>query len=332
MEAREMKQKVKNFEYYLSIEKNLSRKTITTYSNCLNDFIAYLENVEKPETLEIKNISAEMVKRYLIYLKDDRKNAISTISLKISALKSFYTYLVEQKKIKSYENIMLEIKKPKLPKTLPIYLTVDEAENYLLGIKLLSNNSIRDYAMFSLFLLTGARLSEITYLELDQINYRNHTISYYGKGSKERTVPLVERAENALKDYIYNSNKNNDKSMNGRIPKIETNVVFLNKYGKPFSERGIQDLFIRLAKKTGIYRKGLSVHKLRHTCFTLLYASGMELLKLKAIAGHENLRTTEIYTHIDTTDLYKDMQHHPLNHNNIDTAIIYRIKEKLLKK
>lgn len=326
-----MEQKTKDFTYYLSIEKNLSKKTISTYSNCLNNFMSYLKIVENL-TPDLKNITTEIVKRYLIYLKDNSNNATSTISLKISALKSFYTYLVEKKIINSHGNIMLEIKKPKLPKTLPIYLTVDEAENFLLGIKLLSNNSIRDYAMFSLFLLTGARLSEITYLHIDQINYRNHAVTYYGKGSKERTVPLPERAENALKDYINNTYSNTDKSMNGRMPKVETNIVFLNKYGKPFSERGIQDLFIRLAKRTGIYRKGLSVHKLRHTCFTLLYASGMELLKIKAIAGHENLKTTEIYTHIDTTDLYKDMQHHPLNHNNIDTAIIYRIKNTLLKR
>lgn len=326
-----MEQKTKDFTYYLSIEKNLSKKTISTYSNCLNNFMSYLKIVENL-TPDLKNITTEIVKRYLIYLKDNSNNATSTISLKISALKSFYTYLVEKKIINSHGNIMLEIKKPKLPKTLPIYLTVDEAENFLLGIKLLSNNSIRDYAMFSLFLLTGARLSEITYLHIDQINYRNHAVTYYGKGSKERTVPLPERAENALKDYVNNTNVNTDKSMNGRMPKVETNIVFLNKYGKPFSERGIQDLFIRLAKRTGIYRKGLSVHKLRHTCFTLLYASGMELLKIKAIAGHENLKTTEIYTHIDTTDLYKDMQHHPLNHNNIDTAVIYRIKNTLLKR
>ncbi|MEA4960418.1 tyrosine-type recombinase/integrase [Lutispora sp.] len=327
-----MEKEIKNFGYHLSIEKNLSKKTVTTYTNCLYCFTSYVTNIEKLEEITIPDIKAEMVKRYLIYLKDVKINQISTISLKISALKSFYTYLVEQKKIKNYENIMLEIKKPKLPKTLPTYLTVDEAENFLLGIKLLSNNVVRDYAIFSLFLLTGARLSELQHLRLDQINYRNHTVTFYGKGSKERTVPLPERAENALKDYINDSNIYKAKNMHGRVPKEETNIVFLNKYGLPFSERGVQDLFIRLAKKTGIYRKGLSVHKLRHTCFTLLYASGMELLKLKSIAGHENLRTTEIYTHIDTTDLYKDMQHHPLNHNNIDTAAIYRIKETLLKK
>lgn len=327
-----MEKLIQDFAYYLSIEKNLSKKTITTYSNCLNNFTSYLITIEGFEIPDINFITAETVKKYLLYLKDVKCNKTSTISLKISALKSFYTYLVEKKVINSYENIMLEIKKPKLSKTLPIYLTVDEAESFLLGIKLLSNNSVRDYAIFSLFLLTGARLSEVTYLKLDQINYRNHTVNYYGKGSKERTVPLPERAENALKDYINNTNTNTDKSMNGRMPKVETNIVFLNKYGKPFSERGIQDLFIRLAKRTGIYRKGLSVHKLRHTCFTLLYASGMELLKIKAIAGHENLKTTEIYTHIDTTDLYKDMQHHPLNHNNIDTAVIYRIKDTLLKR
>lgn len=319
-----MQSKTNDFIYYLIIEKNLSKKTASTYSNCLNDFIKYLDKIENIES-KIKNITTKTVKKYLIYLKDERNNAVSTISLKISALKSFYAYLVEKKVIGGHQNIMLEIKKPKLPKSLPIYLTLDEAENFLLGIKLLSNNSIRDYAIFSLYLLTGARLSEVTYLKLNQINYKNHTVIYYGKGNKERIVPLPERAENALREYIENQDK-------GRKPRVETNIVFLNRYGKPFSERGLQDLFKNLAIKTGIFRKGLSTHKLRHTCFTLLYASGMELLKLKAIAGHENIKTTEIYTHIDTTDLYREMQHHPLNHNNIDTAVISRIKDVLVKK
>lgn len=327
-----MENNTKDFIYYLSIEKNLSKKTISTYTNCLNDFLFYLIEIEGIESPDIKDITIKIVKKYLIHLKDVKNNAATTISLKISALKSFYAYLAEKKIIKNHENIMLDIRKPKLPKTLPIYLTVDEAENFLLGIKLLSNNSVRDYALFSLFLLTGARLSEITYLKLNQVNIRNHTVTYYGKGSKERTVPIPERAENALKEYFNNANSNTEKSMDGRMPRIDTDIVFLNKYGKPFSARGMQDLFIRLAKKTGIYRKGLSIHKLRHTCLTLLYISGMELLKIKAIAGHENLKTTEIYTHIDTTNLYGDMQHHPLNHNNIDTAIIHRIKNTLLKR
>ncbi len=330
---------INEFEYYIQVEKNYSKKTLRTYKNGLINFLNYLKENRKSESINLTDVSIDDVKNYIFYLKDEANNKPKTINLKISTLKSFYKFLLEKKYITSSANIMNDIHLQKLPKILPVYLAYDEAESFLLGIKLLSNNSTRDYALFSTFLLTGARLSELAQLELDQINFREKTITFYGKGAKERTVPLIERAEQALRDYIDNgrvylkqTKKNGkssiieDRTLRGRVPSIKTEHVFLNKYGKPLSERGIQLLFKSLAQKTGIYKRGLSVHKLRHTCMTLLYGAGVDILKIKTIAGHENINTTQIYTHINSNDLRKSMQVNPLNNINYDNVLIQRIK------
>jgi len=332
------------FNYYLHIEKNYSLKTIKTYGENILVFIKYLETIEGFNNPDLESVTNETLKRYLMHIKSAGGNKPSTINLKLSSLKSFYSFMKEKGYIEIGQNIMTNIKQQKLPKTLPVYMTADEAEYFLLGIKLLSPNAVRDYAIFTTFLMTAGRLSEIVNLRINDIDFKNHKITFYGKGAKERTIPLVDRVEEALKEYLNNEKVYvkkvskkfrertvEDKAQRGRIPSIDTNIVFLSKYGRPFTERGIQDLFKRLAEKIGIYRKGLSVHKLRHTCITLLYREGVDVLKLKAIAGHENIRTTEVYTHLNNDDLYLYMKKHPLNHKNYDNNLIQRLKDSIAR-
>jgi Site-specific recombinase XerD len=339
-----IKDYIRDFEYFLHIEKNYSKKTIATYRVGLNDFLNFLESQDSIKSYELNEIKKENIKNYIVYLKNNIKNKPRTINLKISTLKSFYKFLIEKGIIGIADNPTLELHQQKLPKTLPLYLTYEEAENLLLGTKLLSKNACRDYALLCLFLMTGARLSEVTGLTLDQINFMDKSITFYGKGSKERTVPLVERAEASLKEYLNNEKYYitrygkkkaqviEDKTLRGREPKVNTNTVFLNRYGCPLTERGIQDIINKLMLQTGIYRKGLSVHKLRHTCFTLLHRSGVDILTIKKIAGHDNIKTTEIYTHINDKDLFINMQRNPLNSNNYDNSFIKKIKESYFKR
>ncbi len=335
---------VREFVYYLLIEKNYSKKTVNTYKINLKDFITYLQNENAKMQIQISEITKDNIKSYVAYLKNDIHNKPRTINLKISTLKSFYKFLVEKNIIEFINNITLDIKQQKLPKTLPLYLSYEEAENLLLGTKLLSKNACRDYALLCLFLMTGARLSEVVGLSLEQVNFPEKSITFYGKGSKERTVPMIERVEAALKEYL-NNEKNyitkqikkkqrieEDKTLRGRNPSVNTGIVFLNRYGAPLTERGIQDIINKLMIRTGIYRKGLSVHKLRHTCFTLLHRSGVDILTIKRIAGHENIRTTEIYTHVNDKDLFLNMQRNPLNSNNYDNLFIKKIKESYLNR
>ena len=339
-----MEKYIAEFNYFLDTEKNYSRKTISTYNNKLKLFFNYLEMSDGLKNPSFDQLNSEHVKKYLTYLKNQLGNKPNTINLKISILKSFYKFLMDRRYITYEKNITNEIKQQKVSKTLPMYLTADEAENFLFGIKLISKNATRDYAMFSLFLLTGARLSEVTNLNVDQINLAEKTITFLGKGSKERTVPLVNRAYEAVLNYLSTEKfyikrqikdkeiEFEDRSQRGRIPAMRTNRVFLNKYGKPISERGIQDIFKRLSQEIGIFRKGLSVHKLRHTCLTLLHKSGVDILVLQKIAGHENIKTTQIYTHVDYKELHKHMELHPLNNKSYDNFLIQKIKAKLIER
>lgn len=320
---------IRNFENYLHIEKNYSIKTVKTYKCGLYDFAEYL--AKECNKVFLEQIDEEDLKSYIIHLKTVVKNKPRTINLRISTLKSFYRYLVEKKHIEQGNNCTYNLKLQKLSKSLPIYLNYEEAENLLLGTKLLSSNSCRDYALMCVFLMTGARLSEVANLSLLQVDFTNSFITYYGKGSKERTVPMITRVESALREYINFRNKSLDYLHNKDTYPI-ADKVFLNKYGKPLTARGIQYVVTNLLKTTGIYRKGLSVHKLRHTCFTLLHRSGVDILTIKRIAGHENIRTTEIYTHINDKELQLSMQRNPLGSNSYDEAFIQKIKDKYFGK
>lgn len=335
---------IREFMYFLLVEKNFSKKTVSTYKINLNDFHLYLQSGSSKTQIGIHEITKDHVKNYIAYLKNDLNNKPRTINIKISTLKSFYKFLVEKEFIEFVDNVTLDVRHQKLPKTLPLYLSYEEAENLLLGTKLLSKNACRDYALLCLFLMTGARLSEVVGLTLEQINFVEKSVTFYGKGSKERTAPMIERVESALKEYLNNEKfyitrqkKNKqlveeDKTLRGRNPSVNTGIVFLNRYGTPLTERGIQDIINKLMIQTGIYRKGLSVHKLRHTCFTLLHRSGVDILTIKRIAGHENIKTTEIYTHINDKDLFHNMQRNPLNSNNYDNLFIKKIKESYLNR
>lgn len=323
MDIMTFEESVKEFEYHINIEKNYSRKTIKTYKNNLRDFGNFL--CKHVENCDINSINRELMKKYLIELKNVKSNEPATINNKISTLKSLYKFLVDKRMLDESENWTLELKQQKVPKKLPIYLSFEESETLLLATKLFSRNAYRDYGLMCVFLLTGARLSEIASLKTDQINLNERSIRLIGKGSKERTVPLAARACIALQDYLNNRQERLSRVTTQRA---KNEIVFLNKDGNPLSERGIQYIVLNMFEKARINKPGLSVHKLRHTCFTQLYNSGTNILALKELAGHENIKTTEIYTHINHSELQKYVNNNPLNINSYDNTFIRIIKEK----
>lgn len=324
---------------YISIEKNLSKGTVESYKRELTSFFNFLEeehdvDCEKEMMGVVEN--EELIKSYLYYLVDVKKNKKTTINRKITTLRNFFNYLASAKNFPEIKTSpMFNIKNQKEDKKLPVYLTVEECEKFLYGIKFFSRYAVRDYAIFQMFLSTGARLSEITYLTLEQVDLKTGVVKLYGKGNKEREVILTSEALNALNKYLNNGiqykytksgKKIEDTSKRGRVPKIDTNIVFLNKYGEPYTPKGIYMLFRSLAERTGVYKKGLSPHKLRHTYCTLMYQNGLDLIDIQKLAGHSSLRTTEIYTHVSSDVLKKAKEVHPLNRNSLDDEIIEKIK------
>lgn len=324
---------------YISIEKNLSKGTVESYKKELVSFFNFLEeehNIDCEKEMVRIVEDEELIKSYLFYLVNVKKNKKTTINRKITTLRNFFNYLASAKSFPEIKTSpMLNISNQKEDKKLPVYLTVEECEKFLYGIKFFSRYAVRDYAIFQMFLSTGARLSEITFLTLEQIDLKTGVVKLYGKGNKEREVILTNQALEALKTYLnngiqYKDNKKREKiediSKRGRVPAIETDIVFLNKYGKPFTPKGIYMLFLSLAKKTGVYKKGLSPHKLRHTYCTLMYKCGLDLVEIQKLAGHSSLKSTEIYTHVSNEVLKKAKEVHPLNRNSLDDDIIEKIK------
>lgn len=320
------KKYLNSYSYYITLEKKLSKNTTIMYIDELEKFFEFSVANSYKEMSTIAE-DEELIKKYIYKLVEEDNNKERTVNRKITILRNFFNYIASSKQFPEIRTTpMFSIKNQKADKSIPIYLSAEECEKFLYGIKFFSRYALRDYALFQFFISTGARLSEVAKLKLNQINLQTGTVKLYGKGRKERIVALTESAAEALKVYLYNGD-NKDLSQKGRVPKMDTDIVFLNKYGEPFTEKGIYMLFVGIAKKIGIYRRGLSPHKLRHTFATLLLNNGCNVVDLQALLGHSSLNTTEIYTHVlDEEILNKVRSSHPLNKKNIDDEFIKRIK------
>ena len=284
---------------YIEMVKGLSPGTIKRYEEELNLFLYFLK--EKGFPLQVEEITIQHLREYLVYMKRERNNSPVTIKNKIAIIKIFFEFLCQEGIYGLNHNPSLRLSNIKVDRKLPQILSLEESSKFLINIKKVSSFPERDFAMFLLFLHTGCRLNELKELTLSSINLKEQHVRFWGKGNKERAVPLLDESIKALEEYLKK-----------RKPLVDTDILFLSMKGYPLSKAGIQSIFKELAKKTGIYREGLSIHKLRHTCLTLLLKQGVDLRTLQEIAGHASISTTQIYTHIAQTDLKKKMDKHPL--------------------
>jgi len=284
---------------YVEMVRGLSPGTIKRYEEELNLFTYFLK--EKGLTLQVEEITIQHLREYLVYMKRERNNSPVTIKNKIAIIKIFFEFLCKEGIYGLNHNPSLRLSNIKVDRKLPQILSLEESGRFLINIKKVSSFPERDFAMFLLFLHTGCRLNELKELTLSSINLKEQYVRFRGKGNKERAVPLLDESIKALEEYLKK-----------RKPLFDTDILFLSMKGNPLSKAGIQSIFKELAKKTGIYREGLSIHKLRHTCLTLLLKQGVDLRTLQEIAGHASISTTQIYTHIAPIDLKKKMDKHPL--------------------
>ncbi|SHN87900.1 tyrosine-type recombinase/integrase [Desulfitobacterium chlororespirans] len=324
-----MQKYLESYIYHISIERNLSKGTIGNYKKEIEAFMEFFKSKWPEQDIVYLCEHEEVIKKYLYKLVEVNKNKARTVNRKTTILRGFFNHLIISKEFPEIKSTpMLNIKGQKVEKTIPIFLSAEQCEQFLYGIKFFSRYATRDYAIFQVFLSTGARLTEIAKLELNQVNLHAGIIKLYGKGRKERLVALTESAAEALKLYL-SCGDNKDPAKKGRVPKLGTNIVFLNKYGKPFDEtgKGMYMLLIDLAKRSGIYKKGLSPHKLRHTFATLLLSNGCNIVELQKLLGHTSLNSTEIYTHILDEDMLNRVRStHPLNKKYINDDFVSKIK------
>lgn len=295
-----------DFLVYLEMERGMSINTVNGYRCDLNLFSRFLsQQAFKSTQWSVLQIKRPHIRAFLKFLKEERNNSAYAINRKIAALSGYFNFLVREYSLQ--ENPMANIARLKEEKKLPQFLDLHEAGKLLDTIKQCSSFPERDFAIFTLFLQTGCRLSELTELTLDQLRLQERHIRFQGKGKKERLIPLTETTCSAIKNWLKE-----------RSPTIQTNRVFLNRYGRPLGKRGIQSNLERFLQAAGLYRPGLSVHKLRHTCLTLLLKSGVNIKTLKEIAGHTSISTTEIYTHVNQEEMVEGMNKHPLIKENLD--------------
>ncbi len=277
---------------YLKYERKLSSNTISSYYDNLKKFYLHFENKN------ILNLSTDEIRDFLY---DDSVLA-RTRAHYLTVLNSFYNYLISEN-ITNY-NPTETIKLPKLAKKLPEFLTIEEVDK-LLNINPVKIYDYRNIAMLETLYATGVRVSELCNMKLSDINYDDCTIKIFGKGKKERIVPINESSYKALTEYIN--------SYRSFLLKSKTSeYVFINNFGNPISRVGFFKILKKVCNDAGI-QKDVSPHTLRHSFATHLLNNGANLRVIQQLLGHSNITTTQIYSHLSNESLKNDYKFHPRN-------------------
>lgn len=280
---------VDNYMYELKMVKHKEEATISSY---VEDIYKYLEFMEEKHISSALKIKYEDIIDYLKYL-DDNNYAVPSISRKIVSIKSFHKYLSE---VNNIEDISTKLNSPKFYRKLPNILTIEEVDN-LLDINLKSPYDYRNKAMLELMYSSGLRVSELVNLKLSDIDLDNSYVRCFGKGNKERIVPVGELAVDYLRIYINNYRDSMKKG-------YYTENIFLNNHGKNMTRQGFFLIIKKIAEEKHI-EKNITPHMLRHSFATHLLNNGADLRTIQEMLGHTSLSTTQIYTNI-SSDILKE--------------------------
>lgn len=327
IDPREMPGVLRDFMAYKSVIQGCSAKTVDEYLLDLRTFFRFLIATregketfgEEFEQIDIRIVDLEMVKSvstediyaFLMYVGNTRGNHNAAKARKLSALKAFFKFMVAKKHY--FENDpTANIESPKKKQSLPKFLTLEESLLLLEAVK--SDNAsktvTRDYAIITLFLNCGMRVSELVGINLSDIDSSLRSLRVVGKGNKERIVYLNEACRDALTAYIRErvAKEERENSITHK-----SDALFLSSRDSRISVKTVQWMVYKYLDLAGLGSKRFSVHKLRHTAATLMYQSGnVDVRVLKDILGHEQLNTTQIYTHVSNQNMEEAMQANPL--------------------
>ncbi len=295
-----MKDVIKEYINYIFIEKKLSDNTKDAYLNDLTELDCFLEHKN------VNEITSNNLTSYINYLSNNNEKD-KTIARKLVSIRTFFKYLMREGKL--IENPCEKISSPKLKKTLPKVLSEDEI-NKLLSFKPTTPKEYRNKAMIELMYASGLRVSELVNLEINNINLIDNYVRVYGKGRKERIIPLASSTCDILDSYI---NIYRNSLLKGYL----TDKVFISSYGKGITRQGFFKILKKMLNNAGI-KKECSPHTLRHSFATHLLEHGADLRSIGDMLGHENIKTTEIYTHLSNNKKRKDYdEFHPRNKGNV---------------
>ena len=314
---------LRDYASYLAAIKGNSEKTVCEYLLDLRTFFRFLKmrkagkSLERDdfEKLSITDLSVEEIGAitpqniidFLMFAGFERENNATTRMRKLSSLKSFFHYMYGKRHLID-SNPTTEIDAPKKSKTLPKYMTVEEAVKLLETVRSDTESKTvqRDYSIIALFLNTGMRLSELVGLNLESFDPELTLVKVRGKGDKERVIYLNNAAKDAVASYLRIR-------LDPKFIRTSEHALFLSARQQRISNKTVQWVIYKYLDMAGLGAKGLSVHKLRHTAATLMYQSGkVDIRVLKDILGHEQLNTTQIYTHVVDRNIEEAVESNPL--------------------
>ncbi len=311
----------------LTVQKNLSELTVNEYMSDLRLFFRYLVAIEHglnsptelPDDFDLSYLDREFMSKitlndvhnFLTYCSNDRNNSATTRLRKASAIRGYFKFIADKMNYIDINPVIhLEVasKKKKLPK----YLTLEQSRALLNSVT--GTNKERDYCILTLFLNCGLRLSELVALNVRDINFDDESMIVTGKGNKERIVYLNKACILAIRSYL--AVRPNDK-----VKGDDKKALFISRLNKRMGKQAVQLMVYHYLAEIGLDGQHYSVHKLRHTAATLMYQHGdVDVLVLKDMLGHENLSTTEIYTHLENKQLRNAAKNNPLSMEGNDSA------------
>lgn len=288
------------YQQYLTSERNYSENTVQSYVSDICEFADFLKVEEMGTLLTARSTHARNFMTRLFNSGFKRKS----IARKLSSLKTFYRYLITEKRVD--KNPFELIESPKVEKSLPRFLYKEEIEKIFNSIDTSTAIGKRNIAIMEILYGSGLRVSELCTLTEKNLDFANAMIKVLGKGSKERYVPMNQRTIDALNQYLYVGRK----ELILKVEKAAPNELFVNHNGGALTSRGVRVIINKIledaAEATHVYP-----HMLRHTFATHLLDGGADLRSVQEMLGHSNLSTTQIYTHVSTEQLKKSMENHP---------------------
>ncbi len=309
-----------SFLDYTATILNKSQNTVKEYNYDLNTFLKYIlyhfkmTNEKDLKQISIRNMSLETISKitlddihsFLFYLTNTYNSKAATRARKVSSIRVFFNYLCNKAGLIE-KNPAQNLETPKLDKRIPKYLTLDDSKKLLEAVNDMDDrNKERDYAIITLFLNCGMRLSELVGINIKDINFNDQKLNVIGKGNKERTIYLNSACMNAVNKYLAVRPHDN-------IKYDSKDALFLSERRERISNRTVQYIVKQELKRAGLDTNKYSVHKLRHTAATLMYKYGnVDIRALQELLGHESISTTEIYTHVDNSQIRNAVESNPL--------------------
>lgn len=288
---------IEKFINYLEYQKNYSQNTIKSYYEDIKEFSKYIDD----KKINYSDLIYNDVKKYLIYLYD-KKNSKSTVSRKLSSLRSFYNYLYRNNEV--LNNPFSFVRSPKKEKKLPKYVNYEDINAIFSSIRIDTKLGQRDKLIFELFYSTGIRLSELCDIKIEDIDFEKRNIRIIGKGNKERLVCYGDYCDEIINLYINDGRK---KLMVNK----QHDYLVVNSRGSKIQPRVVQNIVEKILNRICL-KKHITPHTLRHTFATHLLNEGCDMVTVQELLGHSSLNTTQIYTHVSNEKLRAEyLKAHP---------------------